>query len=160
MRLALEELGRLQEEGPDAADVAAALEVDGRAHELARQENSFWLERLVQGYRSQRFGGDVDRCHAALDAARARVLPGVTPEELRGALRRIFPYPCQGRYTAAALVPHEPIWCAARRPPRAHRARPSPGLSLGSPARYGEEVTERQRRIDYAQDFAEDEPAP
>lgn len=73
IKLALEELARLQGEGPDAADVAAALEVDIRAHELARQENSFWLERLVQGFKSRRFEGDVDRCHAALDATRARV---------------------------------------------------------------------------------------
>lgn len=115
MKLALEELGRLQEEGPDEADLAAAIEVDQRAHELARQENSFWLERLIHGYKSRRFEGDVDRCHAALDATRARVLPAATPGVLRAAFRTLFPLPCSRRFTAAALVPHQPVWKRAWR---------------------------------------------
>ena len=55
--------------------------MEARAQELSRQENTFWLERLLAGYQSRRFQGDVDKCHAGLEASRkAARAPAPAPD--------------------------------------------------------------------------------
>lgn len=65
--LCLEELSRLQEEGPSEQDASSAVEVERRAHEVARQENSFWAERILGCYQPRIFSGDPDYVHQLFD---------------------------------------------------------------------------------------------
>jgi hypothetical protein len=44
---------------------------------------------------------------------RAEVMAAASPEAMKEVLRRMFPYPCRGRYTALTLLPQPPWY---RRP--------------------------------------------
>jgi predicted Zn-dependent peptidase len=111
--LALDELSRLQEEGPSAEDVATAVELETRAYEVAKQENSHWAECISNAYQSRFFDDDVDAAYNTSVRCRSEVMATATPEAMRAVLRRVFPYPCRSRYTALTLLPQRPWY---RRP--------------------------------------------
>ncbi|KAK3250341.1 hypothetical protein CYMTET_40280 [Cymbomonas tetramitiformis] len=111
--LALDELEKLQQSGPSEHQLATALELEQRAYEVGLQENSHWLERILSAYQSRRFAGDLDRSHTTRNRVRDEVLKAATPDEIRQAFCRIFPYPCRSRYAAVTLLPLHPWY---RRP--------------------------------------------
>ncbi|KAH9801198.1 zinc protease PQQL-like [Citrus sinensis] len=57
--LALDEISRLQKEGPSDEDVSTILELEQRAHETGLQENYHWLDRILCSYQSRVYSGDV-----------------------------------------------------------------------------------------------------
>ncbi|KAL4334276.1 hypothetical protein GQ457_07G040060 [Hibiscus cannabinus] len=106
--LALEEVVRLQEEGPTDQDVATVLEIEQRAHENGLQENYYWLERILRSYQSRVYSGDVGTSFKVQDEGRSRVRGSLTPSTAQSALRRILPYPCKNQYTSVILMPQAP----------------------------------------------------
>eukprot|EP00899_Mesostigma_viride_P018829 jgi/Mesvir1/26948/Mv20668-RA.1 len=108
--LTLEELSRLQEEGPTKEDVETAVELEKRAYEMGMQENSFWVDRIIDGYISRTFKGDIGESCAVREATRLKVLSEMSPETIRATLRRVLPYPCTEHYTAITLLPKVPVW--------------------------------------------------
>ncbi|KAI7748121.1 hypothetical protein M8C21_007851, partial [Ambrosia artemisiifolia] len=57
--LSLDEILRLQEEGPSDADILTVLEIEQRAHENGLQENYWWLDRMLHSYQSRIYSGDL-----------------------------------------------------------------------------------------------------
>ncbi|KAF9615719.1 hypothetical protein IFM89_026134 [Coptis chinensis] len=57
--IVLNEISRLQEEGPSEQDVSTILEIEQRAHENGLQENYYWLDRILRSYQSRLYCGDV-----------------------------------------------------------------------------------------------------
>ncbi|CAA3027767.1 zinc protease PQQL-like isoform X1 [Olea europaea subsp. europaea] len=103
--LALDEILRLQEEGPSDDDVLAILEIEQRAHENGLQENYHWLERILHSYQSRIYDGDVGAAFKVLDEGRSKVRNSLTPVAAQLALRKIFPFPCKEQYTVVILMP-------------------------------------------------------
>ncbi|BBH08320.1 hypothetical protein Prudu_020473, partial [Prunus dulcis] len=64
--LTLDEISRLQEEGPSDEDVSTILEIEQRAHENGLQENYYWLDRILHSYQSRVYSGDVGTCFEIL----------------------------------------------------------------------------------------------
>ncbi|KAL6558843.1 hypothetical protein OROMI_019193 [Orobanche minor] len=103
--LALDEIMRLQEEGPSDDDVSTILQIEQRAHENRLQDNSYWLDMILNSYTSRIYGGDVDASFQILDEARTRVINSFTPLTAQSALQRIIPFPCKKQYTSVILMP-------------------------------------------------------
>lgn len=105
--IALDEILRLQEEGPSNDDISAILEIEQRAHENGLQENYYWLERILRSYQSRVYSGDMGASFMMQDEGRARLRESLTPSAAQSALRRILPYPCKKQYTAVILMPRK-----------------------------------------------------
>ncbi|KAK4415627.1 Zinc protease PQQL-like [Sesamum alatum] len=105
VNLALDEILRLQEEGPSDDDVSTILEVEQRAHENGLQENYYWLERILRSYQSRIYSGDVGASFQIQDEGRTRVRSTLTPLTAQSALQRIIPFPCKKQYTVVILMP-------------------------------------------------------
>ncbi|GLT79042.1 hypothetical protein SLA2020_505520 [Shorea laevis] len=103
--LALEEILRLQEEGPSDQDVSTVVEIEQRAHENGLQENYYWLERILRSYQSRIYSGNVGTSFEFQDEGRTRVRESLTPLTAQMALQRILPYPCKNQYTVVILMP-------------------------------------------------------
>ncbi|KVI12277.1 Metalloenzyme, LuxS/M16 peptidase-like protein [Cynara cardunculus var. scolymus] len=103
--LALDEILRLQEEGPSDADISTVLEIEQRAHENGLQENYWWLDRILLGYQSRIYSGDVGTSFAVQDDSRSDVRKTLTPVTAQLALQRIIPFPCKRQYTVVILMP-------------------------------------------------------
>ncbi|KAI3742095.1 hypothetical protein L1987_59775 [Smallanthus sonchifolius] len=78
--LSLDEILRLQEEGPSDADISTVLEIEQRAHENGLQ---------VQ------------------DDSRSDVRKTLTPSTAQLALPKILPFPCKRQYTVVVLMPQD-----------------------------------------------------
>ncbi|KAL9252986.1 Zinc protease PQQL-like-like protein [Drosera capensis] len=102
---ALEELLRLQEEGPSDQDISSILEIEQRAHENGLQENYYWLDRILRSYQSRNYSGDLVSSFEIQDEARVNVRKSLSPTTAREALQRIIPYPCKKKYTVVILMP-------------------------------------------------------
>ena len=90
----LQEIKRLQEDGPTADLTTRAKEAARRGYETSMKQNSYWLGRLTT---IRLFGGDPDdilRRNERIDA--------VTPAILREMFKRYFPF---DRYTVVTLMP-------------------------------------------------------
>ncbi|KAL7167977.1 hypothetical protein ACSBR2_038415 [Camellia fascicularis] len=103
--LALEEILRLQEEGPTDEDVLTILEIEQRAHENGLQENYYWLDRILRSYQSRIYFGDVGTSFEVQEEGRSKVRKTLTPSTAQLALRRILPFPCKKQYTVVILMP-------------------------------------------------------
>ncbi|KAG6599499.1 Zinc protease PQQL-like protein, partial [Cucurbita argyrosperma subsp. sororia] len=103
--LALNEILRLQEEGPTDQDVSSILEIEQRAHENGLQENYYWLDRILCSYQSRIYSGDVGTTFEIQDEGRLNVRNSLTPLTAQLALQRILPFPCTKQYTAVILLP-------------------------------------------------------
>nr|XP_043621332.1 zinc protease PQQL-like [Erigeron canadensis] len=106
--LALDEIVRLQEEGPSDADILTILEIDQRAHENGLQENYWWLDRILHSYQSRVYTGDVGAAFAVQDDSRSTVRKILTPATAQLALQKIIPFPCKRQYTVVILMPQAP----------------------------------------------------
>ncbi|KAL2251128.1 UNVERIFIED_CONTAM: Zinc protease PQQL-like protein [Sesamum indicum] len=105
VNLALDEILRLQEEGPSDDDVSTILEIEQRAHENGLQENYYWLERILRSYQSRIYSDDVGASFQIQDEGRSRVRSTLTPLTAQSALQRIIPFPCKNQYTVVILMP-------------------------------------------------------
>ncbi|PON32289.1 Coenzyme PQQ biosynthesis protein [Parasponia andersonii] len=105
--LTLDEILRLQEEGPSDEDVSTILEIDQRAHENGLQENYYWLDRILRSYQSRVYSGDLGASFEIQDEGRSKVRKALTPSTAQLALQRILPFPCKKQYTAVILVPQK-----------------------------------------------------
>ncbi|KAG5559244.1 hypothetical protein RHGRI_008965 [Rhododendron griersonianum] len=103
--LALDEILRLQEEGPSDDDVSTILEIEQRAHENGLQENYYWLDRILRSYQSRIYTGDVGTSFEIQDEGRSKVRNSLTPLTAQLALQRILPFPCKKQYTVVILMP-------------------------------------------------------
>ncbi|XP_061994559.1 zinc protease PQQL-like isoform X2 [Rosa rugosa] len=103
--LTLDEILRLQEEGPSAEDVSTILEIEQRAHENGIQENYYWLERILHSYQSRIYSGDVGTCFETQEEGRLKVRQSLTPKTAQLSLQSILPYPCKKQYTVVILMP-------------------------------------------------------
>ncbi|EFH42422.1 peptidase M16 family protein [Arabidopsis lyrata subsp. lyrata] len=103
--LALEEIVRLQEEGPSQEDISAILEIEQRAHENGLQENYYWLDRILRGYQSRVYAGDLGASCKILEEGRLRMRESLAPQTAQAALQRILPHPSKKQYTAVILMP-------------------------------------------------------
>ncbi|KAI7988125.1 Zinc protease PQQL-like [Camellia lanceoleosa] len=103
--LALEEILRLQGEGPTDEDVLTILEIEQRAHENGLQENYYWLDRILRSYQSRIYFGDVGTSFEVQEEGRSKVRKTLTPLTAQLALRRILPFPCKKQYTVVILMP-------------------------------------------------------
>ncbi|CAK9136275.1 unnamed protein product [Ilex paraguariensis] len=103
--LALDEILRLQEEGPSDEDVSTILEIEQRAHETGIQENYYWLDRILRCYQSRIYSGDVGTSFEVQDEGRSRARKTLTPLSAQLALQRILPFPCNKQYTVVILMP-------------------------------------------------------
>ncbi|XP_062090969.1 zinc protease PQQL-like isoform X1 [Humulus lupulus] len=105
--LALDEILRLQEEGPSDQDVSTVLEIEQRAHENGLQENYYWLDRILRSYQSRVYSGDLGSTFEIQDEGRSKVRKALTPSTAQLALQRILPFPCKKQYTAVILMPQK-----------------------------------------------------
>ncbi|XP_058068278.1 zinc protease PQQL-like isoform X2 [Magnolia sinica] len=102
---ALEEILRLQEQGPSEQDVLSILEIEQRAHENGLQENYYWLDRILRSYQSRVYSGDISASFQVQDEGRSNVRESLRPSTAQLALRRILPSPCKKQYTVVILMP-------------------------------------------------------
>ncbi|ONH97864.1 hypothetical protein PRUPE_7G214900 [Prunus persica] len=103
--LTLDEISRLQEEGPSDEDVSTILEIEQRAHENGLQENYYWLDRILHSYQSRVYSGDVGTCFEIQEEGRSKVRQSLTPVTAQLALQKILPFPCKKQYTVVILMP-------------------------------------------------------
>ncbi|EEF48126.1 Mitochondrial-processing peptidase subunit beta, mitochondrial precursor, putative [Ricinus communis] len=103
--LALDEILRLQEEGPKDQDVLTVLELEQRAHENGLQENFYWLERILRSYQSRIYNGELGTAFEIQDEGRSNVRQSLTTSAVQLTLQRILPCPCKKQYTAVILMP-------------------------------------------------------
>ncbi|KAM7276427.1 hypothetical protein ACFE04_018293 [Oxalis oulophora] len=102
---ALDEISRLQIEGPSDQDLSSVLEIEQRAHENGMQENYYWLEMILNSYQTKTYLGNVGTSYEIQDEARTNVRNSLTPSDAQSYLRKILPYPCKSQYTAVILMP-------------------------------------------------------
>nr|XP_017222853.1 PREDICTED: zinc protease PQQL-like isoform X1 [Daucus carota subsp. sativus] len=105
--LALDEILRLQEEGPSDEDILAILEIEQRTHENGQQENYYWLDKILSSYQSRIYSGDVGSAYELLDKCRSTVRDKLTPSTAQLALQRMLPFPCKKQYTVVILMPQD-----------------------------------------------------
>ncbi|XP_044463820.1 zinc protease PQQL-like isoform X2 [Mangifera indica] len=108
--LALDEILHLQEEGPSDQDVSTILELEQRAHENGLEDNYDWMDRILSGYQSRIYSGNVGTSFEIQDEARLKVRTSLTPSTLQSALQRILPYPCKKQYTVVILMPQTSLF--------------------------------------------------
>ncbi|KHG10444.1 putative zinc protease pqqL [Gossypium arboreum] len=101
--IALNEILRLQEEGPSDQDVETILEIEQRAHENGLQENYYWLNLIIGSYQSRIYSSDIGTSFKILDETRSKVRNSLTPLTMQLALRRIMP--CNNPHTVVILMP-------------------------------------------------------
>ncbi|XVF34974.1 hypothetical protein REPUB_Repub18cG0104500 [Reevesia pubescens] len=101
--LALDEILRLQEEGPSDQDVSTILEIEQRAHENGLQENDYWLDMILGSYQSRIYSGDVGTSFKILDEGRSKVRESLTPLTMQLALQRTVPI--KNQHTVVILRP-------------------------------------------------------
>lgn len=90
----LQEVQRLQSDGPRAELVANAKEGAKRDYETSLKQNQYWLRRLQTVHLLDRDPADITTREARIDA--------VSVDSVRDAFRTYFP---QDRYTVVTLVP-------------------------------------------------------
>jgi zinc protease len=90
----LDEVRRLQQEGPAAALVDSAKETARRGYETALRENNYWLRRLQTVHMFQTPPAEI--------LTRTQRIDAVTPAGVQDIFRKYFPL---DRYTAITLVP-------------------------------------------------------
>ena len=90
----LQEVQRLQKEGPSADLVTRAKEAAHREHETARKQNGFWLGRLQSARLLQR--------DPRLILSREQRIDAITQANVHEMFRKYFP---MDRYTVVTLVP-------------------------------------------------------
>ncbi|OVA08489.1 Peptidase M16 [Macleaya cordata] len=105
--LVLDEILRLQEEGPSGQDVSTILEIEQRAHENGLQENYYWLDRILRSYQSRVYFGDVSASFKIQDEGRDEVRESLKPSTAQSALQRILPSPCKKQYSVVILMPQK-----------------------------------------------------
>ncbi|KAL6958555.1 hypothetical protein U1Q18_048857 [Sarracenia purpurea var. burkii] len=105
VELALDEILRLQDEGPSDEDVSTVLEIEQRAHENGLQENYYWLDRILRSYQSRIYSGDVGSSFEVQEEGRSKVKNSLTPSITQLALQRILPFPCKNQYCVVILMP-------------------------------------------------------
>ncbi|GFS43878.1 insulinase (Peptidase family M16) protein [Actinidia rufa] len=116
--LALDEILRLQEDGPSDEDVSTILEIEQRAHENGLQVftlslvSTFVFWRTTTGwirfYAATSLGsilGMLALLFEVQDESRSKVKKSLTPLTAQSALQRILPFPCKKQYTAVILMP-------------------------------------------------------
>ncbi|KAL9153344.1 hypothetical protein ABFS82_10G042100 [Erythranthe guttata] len=103
--LVLDEILRLQVEGPSDDDVSAILEIEQRTYEIELQDNYYWLEMIMSSYQSRNYSGDIDASFKILDEARNNVRNTLTPSTAQATLQRMLPFPCKEQYTVVILMP-------------------------------------------------------
>ncbi|MCL7048539.1 hypothetical protein MKW94_026371 [Papaver nudicaule] len=103
--LVLDEISRLQEEGPSDQDVLTVLEIEQRAHENRLQENYYWLDRILRSYQSRVYFGDLSVSFKTQDDGRDEVRESLKPLTSQLALKRILPSPCRKQYSVVILMP-------------------------------------------------------
>ncbi|XVE54136.1 hypothetical protein DITRI_Ditri03aG0056800 [Diplodiscus trichospermus] len=101
--LALNEIFRLQEEGPSDQDVTTILEIEQRVHENGLQDNYYWLNRILCSYQSRIYSGDVSTSFKMLDEGRSKVRKSLTPLTMQLALQRIMHH--KNQHTVVILMP-------------------------------------------------------
>jgi len=92
----MQEIKRLQDQGPSADLTQRAKESARRNDETSLKQNGYWLRRMATVQMMGQNPADIPR--------RAERIDAVTPEALREVFRRYFP---MERYTAVTLVPQE-----------------------------------------------------
>ena len=92
----MQEVARLQADGPTADLTNRAKEAARREYETALKQNAYWLQRLAT---ARLFGDD-----PADILTRAARIDAVTPDVLRETFRRYFPL---DRYTVVTMKPEE-----------------------------------------------------
>jgi zinc protease len=92
----LEEIKRLQDEGPSEDLTNRAKEAARREFELATKQNAYWLRRLSD---IRMFGGQPEDILKRLER-----IDTVTPAMLRDVFRKYFPLE---RYTVVTLRPEQ-----------------------------------------------------
>jgi predicted Zn-dependent peptidase len=90
----MQEIKRLQDQGPSPDLTQRAKESAKRNDETALKQNGYWLRRMATVQMMGQNPADIPR--------RAERIDAVTPEALREVFRRYFP---MERYTAVTLVP-------------------------------------------------------
>ncbi len=90
----MQEIKRLQDEGPSEDLTSRAKETARRGYETSLKQNGYWLRRLASSQLIGQDPADIPRRQARIDA--------VTPERLKETFRRYFP---MNRYTTGTLVP-------------------------------------------------------
>ena len=93
----LQEIERLQREGPSADLTNRAKETARREHETRVRENGFWLGRLQSAKLLDR--------DPLLILKRLERIDAVTPAVLHETFKKYFP---RDRYTVVTLVPEPP----------------------------------------------------
>ncbi|OMO91642.1 hypothetical protein COLO4_18248 [Corchorus olitorius] len=101
--LAIDEVLRLQEEGPTDEDVSTILEIEQRAHENGLQENDYWMDMILQSYQSRIYSGDIGTSFKILDDGRSKVRESLKPLTMQSALQRIVPF--KNQHTVLILKP-------------------------------------------------------
>ncbi|CAN6441507.1 unnamed protein product [Victoria cruziana] len=105
VELALAEVIYLQENGPSMEDVSSILEIEQRAHENGLQENCYWLDRILRGYQSRVYNGELGASFKAQDEGRSKVRECLMPSTAQASLQRILPFPCKKQYSVVILMP-------------------------------------------------------
>jgi zinc protease len=90
----LQEVARLQQEGPTPDLTNRAKEGARRSHETAARQNGYWIGNLQTAHLLGRDPAEL--------LQRPQRIAEVTPEILRDVFRRYFP---RERYTVVTLVP-------------------------------------------------------
>jgi zinc protease len=90
----LQEIKRLQQQGPSADLVAKAKESSRRAYETSLRENSYWMGRLQRMHLIGAAPGEILTRPARIDS--------ITPAVVQETLRKYFPL---DRYTIVTLLP-------------------------------------------------------
>jgi zinc protease len=94
----MEEVRRLQRDGPSPELVANAKETARRTYETSLKENNYWLRRLQT---SQMFGTSPSEI-----LTRTERIDAVTPAAVQDVFRKYFPL---DRYTVVTLMPETPL---------------------------------------------------
>jgi zinc protease len=100
----IQEIKRLQEEGPSDEFISSARESARRGYETSLKENGYWLSRLQTVHMLGRDPREIP--------TRTERIASITPDVVRDAFREYFP---MDRYTVVTLVPE-----LARGPARKH----------------------------------------
>ncbi|KAK9820030.1 hypothetical protein WJX72_005269 [[Myrmecia] bisecta] len=111
IEMALDELERLQAEGPTEDEVKTIITLEQRSFETQVHENSYWHEMMCSSYQSRTFQReqDLDAVYTKRITARKQVIAAMTPATMQAALCRLFPNPCRTLYTAITLLPQPPL---------------------------------------------------
>ena len=108
-KVALDEIEKLQKEGPSLEDVNTAKEVEIRSLEEHRQENIFWRDYVDAMYASQLLpvlDMNIDKVYENTEAIRSNVLETLSPEIMRAHLQETVAIK---RRVKVVLLPQRPL---------------------------------------------------